>query len=133
MAFVLSIDLGRQLDAQRAMPHASSHRVIGEAPVPAPDLLQGTVDVLILRTLAWQPMHGYGISRWIRERSQDVLELEGAALYQALHRLERKRVILRPPGAFPRTIDARSTTSLPPKGAVGYAPKPPPGTSTPQP
>lgn len=61
--------------------------------MPAPDLLQGTVDVLILRTLAWQPMHGYGISRWIRERSQEVLELEGAALYQALHRLERKRLI----------------------------------------
>jgi transcriptional regulator len=61
--------------------------------VPALDLLQGTVDVLILRTLAWQPMHGYGISRWIRERSQDVLSLEGAALYQALHRLERKRLI----------------------------------------
>lgn len=61
--------------------------------MPALDLLQGTVDVLILRTLAWQPMHGYGISRWIRERSQDVLSLEGAALYQALHRLERKRLI----------------------------------------
>ena len=57
----------------------------------AMELVQGTVDVLILRTLAWQPMHGYGISRWIRERSQGVLALEGAALYQALHRLERKR------------------------------------------
>lgn len=57
------------------------------------DLLQGTVDVLILRTLAWQPMHGYAISRWIRERSNDVLAIEGAALYQALHRLERKRWI----------------------------------------
>ena len=55
------------------------------------ELLQGTVDVLILRTLAWQPMHGYAISRWIRERSDDILAIEGAALYQALHRLERKR------------------------------------------
>jgi transcriptional regulator len=55
------------------------------------ELLQGTVDVLILRTLAWQPMHGYAISRWIRERSNGVLAIEGAALYQALHRLERKR------------------------------------------
>jgi PadR family transcriptional regulator, regulatory protein PadR len=57
------------------------------------DLLQGTVDILILRTLAWQPMHGYGISRWVRERSQNVLTVEGAALYQALHRLERKQLI----------------------------------------
>ena len=55
------------------------------------ELLQGTVDVLILRTLAWQPMHGYGISRWVRERSQGVLAIEGAALYQALHRLERRK------------------------------------------
>jgi transcriptional regulator len=54
------------------------------------DLLQGTVDVLILRALAWQPMHGYAISRWLRDRSSDVLTVEGAALYQALHRLERR-------------------------------------------
>ena len=58
---------------------------------PTVDLLQGTVDVLILRTLAWQPMHGYAISRWIRERSDGILAIEGAALYQALHRLERRR------------------------------------------
>jgi len=57
------------------------------------DLLQGTVDVLILRTLAWQPMHGYAISDWVLERSRGVLTIEGAALYQALHRLERKRLI----------------------------------------
>jgi transcriptional regulator len=57
-------------------------------------MLQGTVDVLILRTLAWAPMHGYGISAWVRERSRDVLSIEGAALYQALHRLERKRLIV---------------------------------------
>lgn len=59
--------------------------------MPTVELLQGTVDVLILRTLAWQPMHGYAISRWVRERSDGILSIEGAALYQALHRLERKR------------------------------------------
>jgi len=59
--------------------------------MPSVDLLQGTVDVLILRTLAWQPMHGYAISGWIRDRSDGVIAIEGAALYQALHRLERKR------------------------------------------
>ena len=55
------------------------------------DLLQGTLDVLILRTLAWAPMHGYGISRWIRERTDGTIVPENAALYQALHRLERKK------------------------------------------
>jgi len=55
------------------------------------DLLQGTVDVLILRALAREPMHGYGISRWVSERSSEILAIEGAALYQALHRLERKK------------------------------------------
>ena len=56
-------------------------------------LLQGTVDVLILRTLAWAPMHGYGISRWINSRSEGELAVEDAALYQALHRLERKGLV----------------------------------------
>jgi len=53
-------------------------------------LLQGTVDVLILRTLSWTSMHGYGIARWISDRSDGALAVEDAALYQALHRLERK-------------------------------------------
>ena len=53
-------------------------------------LLQGTVDVLILKTLTWAPMHGYGIARWIRQRTDGALAVEDAALYQALHRLERK-------------------------------------------
>jgi len=57
------------------------------------DLLQGTLDVLILKTLSWDAMHGYGISRWIRQRTDDVLTVEDAALYQALHRLERKGLI----------------------------------------
>ena len=52
------------------------------------DLLQGTLDVLVLRTLAWDMMHGYAISRWIRERTRGVLEIEDAPLYKALHRLE---------------------------------------------
>ena len=53
------------------------------------DLLYGTLDVLVLKTLSWGPMHGYGISRWIEERTRGVLEIEDAALYKALHRLER--------------------------------------------
>ena len=53
-------------------------------------LVQGTVDVLILKTLSWQAMHGYAISQWIRQRTDGALAVEDAALYQALHRLERK-------------------------------------------
>ena len=53
-------------------------------------LVQGTVDVLILKTLTWSAMHGYGIAQWIRERTDGALTVEDAALYQALHRLERK-------------------------------------------
>lgn len=54
------------------------------------DLLHGTVAVLLLKTLTWGPMHGYDISRTIRQRSDGALGLEDAALYQALHRLEHK-------------------------------------------
>ena len=56
-------------------------------------LMQGTVDVLILKTLAWTPMHGYGISMWLRDRTNGELLVEDAALYQALHRLERKGLV----------------------------------------
>ena len=58
-----------------------------------PEFLQGTVDILILRTLAWAPMHGYAISRWVAERSDGALAIDGAALYQALHRLERQKLV----------------------------------------
>ena len=54
------------------------------------EMLQGTVDILILRALAWQAMHGYAISRWLDGRSEGVLTVDGAALYQALHRLEHR-------------------------------------------
>jgi PadR family transcriptional regulator PadR len=57
------------------------------------ELLQGTVDILILRALVGDAMHGYAISRWLDARSDGVLAVEGAALYQALHRLERKKWI----------------------------------------
>ena len=53
-------------------------------------LLQGTVDLLILRALQSGPGHGYTVSRWVRERTEGVLSMEDAALYQALHRLEAK-------------------------------------------
>ena len=57
------------------------------------DLLYGSLDMLILRALAWEPMHGYGISGWIRTRTSGVLEIVDAALYKCLHRLERQELV----------------------------------------
>jgi PadR family transcriptional regulator PadR len=55
------------------------------------ELLQGTLDMLILRTLQWGPQHGYGIVQALRVNSGDVLQVETGSLYPALHRLERQR------------------------------------------
>jgi PadR family transcriptional regulator, regulatory protein PadR len=52
------------------------------------DLLQGTLDMLILKTLVRGPMHGYGVAEFIQQTSEDVLRVEEGALYPALHRLE---------------------------------------------
>src|SRR5260221_190180 len=52
------------------------------------ELLQGTLDLLILRALSGAPRHGYAVTRWIRERTDGALKIEDAALYKALHRLE---------------------------------------------
>jgi len=57
------------------------------------ELLQGTLDLLILQTLQWGPQHGYGISLAIRNDSGEVLQVEAGSLYPALHRLERKKWI----------------------------------------
>ena len=54
------------------------------------DLLQGTLDLLVLRTLTWGPMHGYAVARLIKVRSGNLFLVEEGALYPALHRLERK-------------------------------------------
>ena len=54
------------------------------------ELLQGTLDVLILKTLSWGPRHGYAVARWLYDTSDDVLRVEEGALYPALHRLERR-------------------------------------------
>jgi PadR family transcriptional regulator, regulatory protein PadR len=54
------------------------------------EILQGTLDMLILKTLQWGEQHGYGISQAIRANSGDVLQVETGSLYPALHRLERQ-------------------------------------------
>ena len=54
------------------------------------ELMQGTLDMLVLRTLQWGPPHGHGIGQVIRTKSDDALQIEHGSLYPALHRLERK-------------------------------------------
>ena len=54
------------------------------------ELLQGTLDMLILRTLQWGPQHGHGIGQAIRSQSDDVLQVETGSLYPALHRLVKR-------------------------------------------
>ena len=60
---------------------------------PPADLLYGTLNVLVLKTLTWKPMHGYAISNWLRERSGGSLGVDDAALYKALHRLEEQGAV----------------------------------------
>jgi PadR family transcriptional regulator, regulatory protein PadR len=60
---------------------------------PKADLLQGTLDLLILKTLTIQPLHGWGISKRIRQMSKDVLEVNQGSLYPALYRLEDRGLI----------------------------------------
>lgn len=60
------------------------------APLEKADLLQGTLDLLILKVVALGPVHGYGISQRIRQISDEVLQVQQGSLYPALHRLEKR-------------------------------------------
>lgn len=66
------------------MPDDTQHR---------PELLRGTLDTLILKTLAWGPRHGYGIARWLEDVSDDALRIEEGSLYPALYRLEKRGLV----------------------------------------
>jgi PadR family transcriptional regulator PadR len=54
------------------------------------DLLQGTLDLIILKALIWGPSHGYAVARWVAETTAGDLQVEEGALYTALHRMERR-------------------------------------------
>jgi len=60
------------------------------SPTQKTDLLQGTLDLLILKVVALAPVHGYGISQRIQQISNDVLQVQQGSLYPALHRLEKR-------------------------------------------
>jgi PadR family transcriptional regulator, regulatory protein PadR len=59
-------------------------------PRPTVSLLQGSLDVIVLKTLAWQPMHGFALARRIRDVTDDVLQVEEGSLYPALYRMENR-------------------------------------------
>jgi transcriptional regulator len=61
--------------------------------MPRQGHLRGTIELLVLSTLAWGPRHGYAIARWIEEKSQDGFRAEEGTLYPALHRMEQKKLI----------------------------------------
>ena len=68
---------------------------LGEGIVPESNvtLLQGSLDLLVLKTLTWQPMHGFGIARWIQRLTEDALQVEEGSLYPALYRLENRGLV----------------------------------------
>ena len=57
------------------------------------DLLKGTLDVLLLKAVSAKPLHGYGISRWLRETTEEMFRVEEGALYPALRRLETRGLV----------------------------------------
>jgi PadR family transcriptional regulator, regulatory protein PadR len=57
------------------------------------DVLQGTLDMMVLKALTWGPMHGYSVLGWLRQTTDGELRIEDAALYPALHRLEARELI----------------------------------------
>jgi transcriptional regulator len=61
--------------------------------IKKPDLLQGTLDLLVLKTLGQGPHHGYGIAQKILLSSRQLIDVQQGSLYPALHRLERKRLV----------------------------------------
>lgn len=55
------------------------------------ELMRGTLNLLVLKTVSLEPMHGYDIAKWVRRRTEESIQIEDGALYQALRRLEKKR------------------------------------------
>ena len=79
------------------------------------DLLHGTLDLLVLKAVATQPLHGFGLTRWIEQRTRNEIEVVDSALYKALHRLEDAGAIAAEWGLSENNRKARYY-SLTPKG-----------------
>ena len=74
------------------------------------DLLQGTLDLLILKTLSWGPAHGYSVARWIQQLTDDVLDVGEGSLYPALHRMEQEAWVRAEWGTTEKNRQARFYT-----------------------
>src|SRR5580700_6392843 len=77
---------------QKIVPH-SPKTFMGDSQNKQGDLVQGTLDMLVLKSLARGSMHGYAVAEWIAQTSHDVLRVEEGALYPALHRLELRGLL----------------------------------------
>ena len=95
----------------------------GAQPRDANDLLHGTLDLLVLKALSWEPMHGYGLSKWIEERTDDELEIADSALYKSLYRLEDAGAITSEWGVSENNRRAKYYSLTPPAGPP--MPRPP--------
>ena len=83
-----------------------SPQTLRSMPGPLP-LVKGTLDILVLKTLTWGPMHGFEITTWLEQRSGGALEVEDSALYQALHRMEERGLVTAEWGQTDRNRKAR--------------------------
>lgn len=81
--------------------------MIREKKPDAGELLQGTLEMLVLKALARGPLHGYGVVEWIQQTSQQVLKVEEGALYPALHRMELRGLLKAEWGASENNRRAR--------------------------
>lgn len=77
------------------------------------ELLQGTLDMLVLRALTWGPMHGYAIARWLEERTDEALRIEEGSLYPALHRMQKRGWVVSQWGVSENNRRARYYTLTP--------------------
>ena len=75
--------------------------------LPAPEILRGTLDLLILKALSWGPAHGYAVARWIEHATNDALAIGEGSLYPALHRLEERGWIIASWGASENNRQAK--------------------------
>ncbi len=95
---------------------------------PELDLLQGTLNVLVLRALSWHPMHGYAVARFIRDGSGERFRILDGALYTALHRMEELELGRVVRGGSPTKVSAPSSTRSRRPGAARCVQKPNDGT-----
>ncbi len=93
------------------------------APLERSDLLQGTLDLLILKVVALAPVHGYGISQRIRQISEEVLQVQQGSLYPALHRLEKAWLARIRLGRVGKMGVRQSSTGCLPKAAGSWEKK----------